>query len=227
MGCNVSNAYIAASAQIADNTITGAKIAMGSDAAGDVLYYNGTDYVRLAAPTTTSKLLKGGSTPAWTGGLSVLDDETVAGSAVEEITMTGATLDTDVRYLLVAELKGDDATGRNLLLCYNGDHTTTNYYSEYLLADANVVSANIQNAAAIGSANNAYPYCFYAFIQQDPFGYPRAQIYGTIDPTATLSIIHRTHVWNSTTNPTSISIYCDTGAHIDVGSRLTLYRLGV
>ena len=32
----------------ADNSITGAKIALGSDAAGDVMYYNGTDYVRLA-----------------------------------------------------------------------------------------------------------------------------------------------------------------------------------
>ena len=33
--------------KITDNAVTGAKIAMGSDAAGDVLYYNGTDYVRL------------------------------------------------------------------------------------------------------------------------------------------------------------------------------------
>ena len=33
---------------VADNSITGAKIAMGSDAAGDILYYNGTDYARLA-----------------------------------------------------------------------------------------------------------------------------------------------------------------------------------
>ena len=37
---------------IADNAVDGAKIAMGSDAAGDVLYHNGTDYVRLAKPGT-------------------------------------------------------------------------------------------------------------------------------------------------------------------------------
>ena len=36
-----------ASAYIADNAITGSKIALGSDAAGDIMYYNGTDYVRL------------------------------------------------------------------------------------------------------------------------------------------------------------------------------------
>ena len=39
-------------AAIADNAVYGAKIAMGSDAAGDVLYHNGTDYVRLAKPAT-------------------------------------------------------------------------------------------------------------------------------------------------------------------------------
>ena len=37
---------------IANNAVDGAKIAMGSDAAGDILYHNGTDYVRLAKPGT-------------------------------------------------------------------------------------------------------------------------------------------------------------------------------
>ena len=44
-------------AKIADNAVDGAKIAMGSDAQGDVLYYNGTDYVRLA-PGTSGQFLK-------------------------------------------------------------------------------------------------------------------------------------------------------------------------
>jgi hypothetical protein len=39
-------------AKIAANTITGDKIALGSDAAGDIMYYNGTDYIRLAKPGT-------------------------------------------------------------------------------------------------------------------------------------------------------------------------------
>ena len=37
--------------KLADNSVTGVKIAMGSDAQGDILYYNGTDYARLAAGT--------------------------------------------------------------------------------------------------------------------------------------------------------------------------------
>ena len=52
---------------IIDNAVTGAKIAMGSDAAGDVLYYNGTDYVRLGAGTAsqTLKMNSGATAPEW------------------------------------------------------------------------------------------------------------------------------------------------------------------
>ena len=54
-----------ASATPADNSITGAKIAMGSDAAGDVLYYNGTDYIRLAKGTNGQVLTLAGGVPTW------------------------------------------------------------------------------------------------------------------------------------------------------------------
>ena len=52
---------------IANNAVTGAKIAMTSDAQGDVMYYNGTDYVRLA-PGTSGQFLKtlgASANPAW------------------------------------------------------------------------------------------------------------------------------------------------------------------
>lgn len=52
---------------INNNTITGAKIAMGSDVAGDLIYYNGTDYVRFGIGTA-SQLLRvnsGATAPEW------------------------------------------------------------------------------------------------------------------------------------------------------------------
>ena len=54
-------------ASIADNTVTGAKIALGSDAAGDIMYYNGTDYVRLAKGTAGQMLQinSGATAPEW------------------------------------------------------------------------------------------------------------------------------------------------------------------
>lgn len=54
-------------AQIANNAVNGTKIAMGSDAQGDILYYNGTDYARLGAGTSGQFLqtLGVGNNPAW------------------------------------------------------------------------------------------------------------------------------------------------------------------
>ena len=54
-GSNIEDGTVVA-ADVADNAVTGAKIAMGSDAAGDILTYNGTDYIRLAKGTAAQVL---------------------------------------------------------------------------------------------------------------------------------------------------------------------------
>jgi len=66
-GSNVLAFAQIATAAIADNAVDGAKIAMGSDAAGDVLYHNGTDYVRLAKGSATEVLTmnSGATAPEW------------------------------------------------------------------------------------------------------------------------------------------------------------------
>ena len=46
---------------LSDNCIDGANIALGSDAAGDIMYYNGTDYIRLGKGTTGHYLKQGPS----------------------------------------------------------------------------------------------------------------------------------------------------------------------
>lgn len=54
-------------ATIADNSVTGAKIAITGQAAGSIMYYNGTDWVHLAAGTAgqTLKMNGGGTAPEW------------------------------------------------------------------------------------------------------------------------------------------------------------------
>lgn len=59
-------------AKIANNAVDGTKIALGSDAQGDVMYYSGTDWARLAAGTS-GQFLKtngAGSNPAWADAAS-------------------------------------------------------------------------------------------------------------------------------------------------------------
>lgn len=53
--------------QIDDNSVNGAKIALGSDAQGDVMYYGGTDWVRLPAGSSGQALRTNGpgANPEW------------------------------------------------------------------------------------------------------------------------------------------------------------------
>ena len=54
-------------AKIQDDAVTGAKIALGSDAVGDIMYYNGTDWVRLpkGSGSQTLKMNAGATAPEW------------------------------------------------------------------------------------------------------------------------------------------------------------------
>lgn len=78
----------------ASNTVTnigGASIRMGSDAQGDVLYFNGTNYVRLAPGTSGQVLTTGGAAanPSWTA--AGVGDVTLAGTqTLTNKTMSGA-----------------------------------------------------------------------------------------------------------------------------------------
>ncbi|HLC28314.1 MAG TPA: hypothetical protein VJL07_02590 [Dehalococcoidia bacterium] len=85
----------AAAPIVADNSVDGTDIALGSDAQGDVMYYNGTDWARLAAGTAGNVLTTNGAgaNPAWTSGWI-----TITKTADESIT-EDATLNDDAALL--------------------------------------------------------------------------------------------------------------------------------
>ena len=68
-----------------DNTVTGAKIALGSDAAGDIMYYNGTNYIRLAKGSAAQLLTinSGATAPEWT---------TSSGATLQQATAKAVTM---------------------------------------------------------------------------------------------------------------------------------------
>ena len=76
-----SNAQIVANAitatEIASNAVDGTHIALGSDASGDIMYYNGTNYVRLAKGTNGEVLTLASGVPSWAA-----DSTNVTGTSV-------------------------------------------------------------------------------------------------------------------------------------------------
>jgi hypothetical protein len=63
---NMIAAGVIVAQDIAPNAVNGTHIALGSDAVGDTLYYNGTDYARLAKGSAGQVLTMGANNPSWT-----------------------------------------------------------------------------------------------------------------------------------------------------------------
>jgi len=86
--------HLGIASEILDNTINGAKIAMGADVTGDMIYFNGTDYRRLGIGTAGQHLAvnSGTSAPEWVnsvtvGGGQVLQTQFVNKSDIFEATV--------------------------------------------------------------------------------------------------------------------------------------------
>ena len=101
-----------------DNTVTGAKIALGSDAAGDVMYYNGTNYIRLAKGTNGEVLTLAGGVPSWAADSTNVGATSVGG----DVTGTVANIQIAANAVDGTHIAlGSDAAGD--VMYYNG----TNY----------------------------------------------------------------------------------------------------
>jgi len=71
-------------ASIAANSVDGTHIALGSDAQGDIVYYNGTNYARLAAGTSGQFLKTQGSSanPTWADSSGISMGKAIAAAIV-------------------------------------------------------------------------------------------------------------------------------------------------
>lgn len=113
---NISDGAVT-TAKIANNAVTGNKIAMGSDTQGDILYYNGTDYTRLA-PGTSGTFLKtqgASANPTWSNfNLDVIASGSFSTSAGAETEVDAVTVTDGAngeQYMVVFNTTMDGAGG--------------------------------------------------------------------------------------------------------------------
>ena len=107
---------VTGSATIQANSVDGTMIALGSDASGDVMYYNGTNYVRLGKGDDDQVLTLASGVPSWAaaGGTSNETIQDVVGAMFTSNTETGITAtyeDGDGTIDLVVGTLNQDTTG--------------------------------------------------------------------------------------------------------------------
>jgi len=147
--------------KIADNAVNGTKIAMGSDAQGDILYYDGTNYVRLPAGTSGQVLETQGSgaNPRWIdapssgGGWTFVSSATASSSSSIEFTGFQAGYD----YLV--EFYGIQASTISFIKANLGvsgpTYRTSNYQNSTTgINDSNALNSDTQTTyITMGSAS--------------------------------------------------------------------------
>ena len=92
---------VVTTAKLGTNAVDGTKIAMGSDARGDILYHGATDYARLAKGTSGQILTMGANDPAWAAGAAggawtILATTDASGASSIDFTNVTSTYDTYV-----------------------------------------------------------------------------------------------------------------------------------
>jgi hypothetical protein len=73
--------------EVSTNAIDGTKISLASEASGDVMYFNGTDWIRLGIGTNGQVLQSTGSNPTW----STLTAVNVGGTTNDTLRWNGST----------------------------------------------------------------------------------------------------------------------------------------
>jgi hypothetical protein len=109
---------VTGSATIQANSVDGTMIALGSDASGDVMYYNGTNYVRLGKGDDAQVLTLASGVPSWAaasgGGSTDEAIQDVVGAMFGSNTETGITVtyqDADGTIDLVVGTLNQNTTG--------------------------------------------------------------------------------------------------------------------
>jgi hypothetical protein len=102
--------------KLADGSVSGTKIAMGSDAQGDILYYNGSNYTRLAAGTNGQflKTQGAGANPLWataSGTGDIVNGGNTTGATVVIGTNDANALEFETNNVTRSSVTGGASTG--------------------------------------------------------------------------------------------------------------------
>jgi len=142
-------------AKLGVNSVDGTKIAMGSDARGDILYHGATDYARLAKGTSGQVLTMGTNDPAWAAaaaGGKVLQVRSTSLAVVSTYTIGTTWIDfTDFNVAITPT-----ATSSNILVfAFINVSDPTNQFHLRLVRDSTAIGVGVNDGNRIGCTAGA------------------------------------------------------------------------
>lgn len=201
-----------------------------TEAQGQIIYHNGTEWTALNAGTANEvlKTAGAGANPSWTaqvGALTKTADTVVSGSAVTSIDFTGLDLDAAKAYFIVVRLMNASATSRSVSMYFNNDTTATNYYEQLIDGDGSTAAAARANNAVVQTMPVSESSTGFYVIARE-VGKVKTIGMMTNNDGSALSIQNHSHVWDVTaTNVTRITFTSAGADTIEVGSRIMIFSV--
>lgn len=114
-GTTITSVAIGGDASMAnDGTLSVSDLTIASEAAGDILYFDGSNWIRLAKPGASDLYLEGGTTPAWTavsaGIASSLAQNVTCEAGTNDYTLAFTTLTSSASTITIPDLAGQNRT---------------------------------------------------------------------------------------------------------------------
>ena len=142
--------------KLGTNSVDGTKIAMGSDARGDILYHGATDYARLAKGSSGQVLTMGANDPAWAaaaaGGAWTLIG-TAVGSNSASLTVTGLDSTYDTYAIALSDVKPQNA-GVNPILRLGDSSGVDSGASDYSWHSQKITDSSASYSAAVSTGTS-------------------------------------------------------------------------
>ena len=195
-----------------------------SPAQGDILYYDGSNWVKLAKGTEDKFLQAGATIPGWAGGWVPVSEVDVAANC-DYVDFTSLDINTDKFYILFMTVTNPQASNSLAYFFVNGDYTTTNYYRQYILGSGTSVTGARTNDPGLGNVEAGTEATWPVFIFRDPQGYARAtSLCNKGDPAGITAFFVGIAKTATVENITSIRIAAQQSGGIGAGSKLVLCK---
>jgi len=198
---------------------------------GDILYYDGTNWVKLPAGTSGQylKTQGEGANPTWDDVSSkwqVVDERTIT-TDCQYVDFTNLDINTDKVYFLLASIRNPFMYEGTFSLYANEDYTETNYYSQILSLYEGGVGGSLVNSPRVGKMNASNSAFIIMYIIKDPNNHYRVLSKCTTGVTTSMKC-EEDYVCKTTaiTNLTSLRFAWPGGQNvIGVGSYFLLCKL--
>ena len=150
---------------------------------------------------------------------------TVTGSAASVLSISGLDLSADESYYIEFQLENATGSTANISLYYNSDTTATHYYNQALAADGASATAGRANSGLINLLPANECMGGRMWISNDRDGKPRARGDSSRDAAASIILRSVSHIWNSATNITDLTLSSSVSNALAVGSKIRVFKI--